>query len=78
LSSHEVTAPSVAQSDQTSTGSVGGAAERAVTGGAIRLQGLEKDYGEAQAVRGIDLDIRPFTDVLTLHLTVFAEGVPLS
>ncbi len=30
----------------------------APTGGAIRLEALEKDYGGAQAVRGIDLDIR--------------------
>jgi len=32
---------------------------RSVTGGGIRLQGLEKSYGEAQAVRGIDLEIQP-------------------
>jgi spermidine/putrescine transport system ATP-binding protein len=30
-----------------------------VTGGGIRLVGLEKAYGQAQAVRGIDLEIRP-------------------
>jgi spermidine/putrescine transport system ATP-binding protein len=58
MSSHEVTGPPIAEavalSDRAPTGGV-----RAVTGGAIRLQGLEKGYGEAQAVRGIDLDIRP-------------------
>src|SRR4051794_11537662 len=30
-----------------------------VTGGGIRLQALEKQYGEALAVRGIDLEIQP-------------------
>jgi spermidine/putrescine transport system ATP-binding protein len=54
MSSHEVTGPAVAESDQVPTGGI-----RAVTGGAIRLQGLEKGYGEAQAVRGIDLEIQP-------------------
>jgi spermidine/putrescine transport system ATP-binding protein len=33
--------------------------EGAVTGGGIRLQGLEKGYGEHLAVRGIDLEIQP-------------------
>src|SRR4051812_11162614 len=32
---------------------------RSVTGGGIRLQALEKQYGEALAVRGIDLEIQP-------------------
>jgi ABC-type Fe3+/spermidine/putrescine transport system ATPase subunit len=32
---------------------------RSVTGGRIRLQALAKSYGDAQAVRGIDLEIRP-------------------
>ena len=36
-----------------------GGGPRSVTGGGIRLQALEKRYGEAQAVRGIDLEIQP-------------------
>ncbi len=59
MSSHEVAAPKtasvVAESDQLST--PGGV--RKVPGGGIRLLGLEKGYGEAQAVRGIDLEIQP-------------------
>jgi spermidine/putrescine transport system ATP-binding protein len=55
MSSHEIAEPSVAQSDQPST--PGGV--RVVAGGGIRLVALEKEYGQAQAVRGIDLEIQP-------------------